>query len=89
MHIERIYPDEEFWHQKFPRVQHFFTTAILPELMGKFYSRTMSDHDQSIAPSGTDPSSPLPAAETAQNYCYCRGPEEGNMVGCDNSTCAY
>ena len=22
-------------------------------------------------------------------YCYCHGPEEGNMVRCDNSTCAY
>ena len=28
IHVERIYPDEEFWHQKVARVQHFFTTAI-------------------------------------------------------------
>ena len=89
VHIERIYSDEEFWLQKVPRVQHFFTTAILPELMGKFYSRTTSDHDQSTAASETDSASPSPPAETAQTYCYCHGPEEGNMVGCDNSTCAY
>ena len=89
MHIERIYPDEEFWCQKVPRIQHFFTTAILPELMGKFYSRTMSDHDQSTAPSEANLLSPaLPPADTAQTYCYCHGPEEGNRVGCDNSTCA-
>ena len=49
--------------------------------MGKFYFRTMSD--QSTAHSGTDSLSP---AETAQTYCYCHGPEEGNMVGCDNPT---
>ena len=22
-------------------------------------------------------------------YCYCQGPEEGSMVGCDNSDCKY
>ncbi len=22
-------------------------------------------------------------------FCYCGGPEEGEMVGCDNSKCSY
>ena len=22
-------------------------------------------------------------------YCYCNGPEEGEMVGCDNPSCNY
>ena len=48
MHIERISPDKEFWHQKVSQVQHFLQCH--PELMGKFYSRTMSDHNQSTAP---------------------------------------
>lgn len=39
---ERIYPDEEFWLEKFPLVKRFHTTAILPELLGKFFSHTHS-----------------------------------------------
>ena len=40
VHIERIYPDESFWLENVSRVKHFFVTSILPELIGKFYSRT-------------------------------------------------
>ena len=38
--IERIFPNREFWLDKVALIQHFFTVAILPELLGKFYSRT-------------------------------------------------
>lgn len=50
--------------------------------------------------SGVDDStSVLETSETAddedsrmdekQRYCYCQGPEEGEMVGCDNPDCKY
>ena len=42
------------------------------------------------SPSEGNLSSPAsPPADTAQTYCYCHGPEEGNMLGCNSSTCAY
>ena len=77
---ERIYPNEEFWHQNVPRMQHFFTTAILPELIGKFFSRTT---DRSTN-SGMDLTPSVPTS-----YCYCNGPERDAMIGCDNPNCVY
>lgn len=40
VHIERIFPDEKFWLTNVVRAKVFFETSILPELLGKFYSRT-------------------------------------------------
>ena len=42
VHIERIYPDDEFWVDKVSRVKLFFENSILPELLGKFF------HDQEV-----------------------------------------
>lgn len=39
VHIERIYPDEEFWLTNVTIAKDFFKRSILPELLGKFYSR--------------------------------------------------
>ena len=89
VHFERIYPDERFWLENVSKVTHFFITSILPELIGKFYSRT----SECQMPSLSGPSSSLPSVETSGNsektYCYCRGPEYGDMVGCDNPSCLY
>ena len=44
-HCERIYPDEEFWENNVAdHIKPFFTGAILPELLGKFYSRSEEQH---------------------------------------------
>ena len=91
LHIERIYPDEEFWHRNVTDyAQPFFTTAILPELIGKFYSRI--GHEQTATPeiqSSLPSTSVLPPDETSETFCYCHGPDEGAMVGCDNPTCQH
>ena len=97
MHIERIYPDEAFWLANVSRVKHFFTTSILPELVGKFYSRSdATSFPQTPSPSGPSylPSSSQPGPSSAvssneKTYCYCEGPEYGEMIGCDNPSCRY
>ncbi len=76
VHIERIYPDDEFWVDKVSRVKLFFENSILPELLGKFISR----------PRGT--LSVLPESHK-EVYCYCGGPEEGDMIGCDGNDCKF
>ena len=89
VHIERIHPDESFWLENVSKVKHFFVTSILPEFTGKFYSRT----PESQVPSISGPLSSVSSLETdgnpAKKYCYCQGPEYGDMVGCDNPTCSY
>ena len=87
IHIERIYPDERFWLENVFKVKHFFTASILPQLIGKFYSRTA----ESVIPQTQPPSRPSSSTDdnSAKTYCYCHGPEYGDMVGCDNPSCLY
>jgi len=89
IHIERVYPDEEFWSRNMPRVQQFFTTAILPELLGRFHSRNQQPAINLNEPSDCGPVSSSSQSTSAQTYCYCHGPDEGDMVGCDNSSCVH
>ena len=93
IHVERIYPDEKFWCQNVPKAKHFFTTAILPELLGRFYSRIQQvpSNKRARTPiSDSESSSAWQSSPSAQQtYCYCNGLDEGHMVGCDNPGCAY
>ena len=36
---ERIYPDEKFWNTEFPKAKLFFEKVVLPELLGKAFTR--------------------------------------------------
>lgn len=100
VHITRVFPDHEFWLANVTKVRTFFETSILAELTGKFYSRTSqpSNSEHSLQePSSSGTSSTLvddtdldtDGADVMQVYCYCQGPEEGEMVGCDNPNCKY
>ncbi len=98
LHIERIYPDESFWLESVDRAKLFFDTSILVELLGKFYSRTtkptlhVSAEASCSEPSSFDQNSVEGEevnSNSIQQYCYCQGPEEGDMVGCDNPSCTF
>ena len=39
IHVERVYPDEEFWAANVIKAELLFQRSIIPELVGKFYSR--------------------------------------------------
>ena len=60
VHIERIHPHESFWLENVSKLKPFFVTSILPELIGKFYSRTA----KSQVPSISGPSSSALSLET-------------------------
>jgi len=92
VHIQRIYPNEDFWLEKVSKVKQFFATAILPELVGKFYSRNTDMVLCSSEPPSEHTSEPGPSSveETdTKVYCYCQSAERGTMVGCDNPECVY
>ena len=42
IHIEHIFKDIQFWNDCVVNAQTFFRTCILPELMGKWYTRPSS-----------------------------------------------
>ena len=95
IHIERIFPDEEFWHENVDRAKNFFVAAILPE---KFYSRPTQPVGSGEAEGQSTTSEDLvcssgeaSASGTSGDnlYCYCNKPEEGDMVGCDNPSCLH
>ena len=38
LHIERIYKNEAFWLERISKVERFFKTCLLPEILGKYYT---------------------------------------------------
>ena len=78
-HHERIRFDARFFENCLEESKKFFKHCILIEVLGKFYT----------VPRNTC----LPLAKTTatdrDSYCYCEGPEEGDMIGCDNESCPY
>jgi len=95
IHIERIKPDTIFWEENVRKAKKFFETGILPELLGRWFSRPPEQNTSSPSTS-TDlpPRGSLETASPSSNgtnlkYCYCQEGEHGKMVGCDNPGCPY
>ena len=85
--VQRIYPDNTFIASALEKCEQFVKVAVLPELLGKWYSKEPirkpesadleDDNDQA---DGTD--------ETGlMMWCYCRKEESGEMIACDNTEC--
>ena len=39
IYVERIHKDEEFWEECVRNCEYFFTTCLLPEVLGHWYTR--------------------------------------------------
>lgn len=85
LHVERIHFNQEFWKENVPKAEHIFKTAVLPELLGRWFSRP------TISGSELNEDSLRHTENNAEEkYCYCgRGEDFGDMVGCDNNDCPY
>ena len=78
----RILPDHEFWNTAVTKAMAFFNNGILPELMGKFYTRSGSM--ALLAPS--DPTELTDDEEVP--WCTCQQfIEDSELIGCDNEQC--
>ena len=104
VHIERIYPDKNFWLTNVAKAKQ---TSPLPELLGKFYSQdSVRQHCQTAELLSQEPSCSGTSMDTIEYhqesseeeeddnvkqplYCYCQCPEEGGIKGCDNPTSSY
>jgi len=89
LHVECIYQDQDFWEECISKAKLFFTNCLLPELLGRWYTRpnikSSATTDQ-LQPAVTS-SSFGEESNVQKLYCFCRGPEEGTMIGCDNPDC--
>ena len=81
LHIERILKDLQFWSDCTKKAESFFLTSILPELLGKWYTRPYVPVNENGSLSSSC------KANSSERFCYCRGVEKGKMIGCDNEEC--
>ena len=99
---------KELIKEKIKECEEFVKVAILPEILGKWYTRETLPSDDIIEPHSHDSTesqlSPTPmdsrllvdsteivSAEAraldSSTWCYCKGEEMGEMIGCDNDAC--
>ncbi len=69
---ERILPDKNHWEIVLPKLLHFWRYCVLPEVTGRWYTRT------SILP---------PKKKSSNDICFCTEDVAGSTVKCKNVDC--
>ena len=72
--IERIHPDNAHWQTALQKLTTFWRICILPEILGRWYTRKC--HLEVVLPADG-------------GICYCRSTDQENTVTCSNNDCAY
>ena len=77
--VKRILPDDDVISDALQTATKFFTMGILPELVGKWFSK---------APSFTAMQLPeeVPQDLVDDLWCYCKRGEFGEMIACSNES---
>ncbi|XP_052792116.1 uncharacterized protein LOC128226275 [Mya arenaria] len=97
LHVEAIMFNIELWDKICASAKDIMYAAVLPELVGKFYTRLPTTNSVGILQSvekitASQNSPPLKKCTDKQDnteevYCYCSQVEHGKMIGCDNEAC--
>ena len=80
LHIERIALDVAMIQQSVPVAEKFWKLCVLPELLGKCYTRKQCPK---VPPSLNVPTD----EEDSGRWCYCREDKGGEMIACDGKSC--
>ena len=88
---ERIFKDSSFVASHIPKVKQFFIYGVLPEIIGKWYTRIpVADEDGTVP----FPESDLDDEDTVDSdedpsklWCYCNQPSSGEMIMCGSKKC--
>ena len=89
IYIERIFPNDNLWSRCVVKSSAFFQNSILPELLGRLFTRPALISASSSTPSNSNLETQLQMTDSPENlYCYCREPEADEvMIGCNNQDC--
>ena len=83
----RIPADEQFINSAIDKATKLYIKGILPEMLGKWYSKT--HHTPEISPTSLLVTSETSSSTTSTDkWCYCQSEEHGTMIGCDNDSCS-
>ena len=88
--VECIAASNEFITSKMEATARFFTYGMLPELIGKWYTRKpVADseglvHEPSL---NREETSDVDEDDESTPWCYCNEPSSGDMILCDNKGC--
>ena len=97
--VERVPADNNFVHAQMDNIKHFFLYGVLPEILGKWYSRRPIADSYGVVQLPSKNSDPVESTvdnavmshdddDADKLWCYCYGPERGNMIMCDSKSCA-
>ena len=88
--VERIMFDDAFYEEVMEDIRHFFIYGMLPEIIGKWFTRRPVADSSGIVTTPTVSSAQ--ANEDTEDYskvwCYCSQPSYGTMIKCDSSECS-
>lgn len=87
--VERIARDRVFYEEAAQKVEHVFVYGVLPEVIGKWYTRKPVADSSGVVQvlSQTEQAAEEEAEDPEKLWCYCAQPCYGDMICCDNVKC--
>ena len=92
--MERIAADVTFFESALDSARNFFIYGVLPEIIGKWYTRKTVEDSSGVVPlpdANTHGTASTTSTDDQEDYetawCYCSQPSFGTMIKCDNAKC--
>ena len=86
--IDRVAVNHEFFYDIVNDLEHFFKYGILPEIVGKWYTRQpISNSDNVVQTPEPNSDNEVDEEDYQKVWCYCNQPSYGDMIFCENESC--
>ena len=86
---QRLEPDEPFIDEAIEAVTTFYKVGVMPELVGKWYSKNFSALPADATPATLpDVNVTCSMSTPSTSSCYCNGEKDGQAAKCANESCA-
>ena len=84
---ERVLKDETFFQNIISDLEHFFVYGILPEIVGKWYTRYPAANSNKLVLVPEVAEDDDDNEDYEKLWCYCNQPSYGEMIFCDHTSC--